>query len=105
MPLPVPKLYRNKITIIIEDADLERGTITFTSRFDTMPNIERGPQTPAEQVAAMMMMFGMNYAVSDDNTPQSSILMPEDYVMTEGNPSSHGEMMAALIQAKLKQGQ
>lgn len=100
----VPKAYRNKITLTIEDTDLERGTITITSKFDTMPNIEKGPQTPAEQVAALGMMFMTNYATSEDQGHPGT-LMPEDYVMTEGNPSSQSEMLAALIQAKLKQGQ
>ena len=74
---------RNKITIVIEDVDPEAGTIKMSSSFDTMPDIELGPQTPAEIVAAKAMDYLQRYAIHASPTP--SIILPEDYIDSDVN--------------------
>lgn len=87
---------RNKITLIIEDVDPEHATVKFTSSFDTKPDIERGPQTPAELLAAKAMHFLQNYAMYEDRSNQPSIIMPEDYV---GSDVNRAELIGDMIRA------
>jgi len=86
---------RNKITIVIEDKDPEAGTITLVSSFDTLPNIEFGPQTPAEIVAAKAMDYLQKYAIHE--SPEPSIILPEDYVDTDVN---RNEFIDAIVRSE-----
>jgi hypothetical protein len=85
---------RNKITIVIEDVDPEAGTIRYQSSFDTMPDIEKGPQTPAELIAARAMHFLVTQAMYADKSNDPSIIMPEDYINSDINSA---EMLGELV--------
>jgi len=85
---------RNRITIIIEDVDPEAGTIKYQSSFDTKPDIEKGPQTPAELIAARAMHFLVNYAMREDQSNHPSIIMPQDYI---GSDINGAEMLGELV--------
>lgn len=76
-PKPGRMPYKNSIVIIIEDIDLEKGTLNFESKFDVTPDIDYGPQTPAEEVAALLMTFAHRQILGEHKT--GAILMPDEW--------------------------
>lgn len=76
-PKPGRRPYKNSIVLIIEDTDLERGSINFESRFEVEPDISYGPQTPAEEVAALLMTFAHRNILKEHTT--GAILMPDEW--------------------------
>lgn len=71
----------NQIKITIEDKDIATSQVEIHVDAHTRLNIERGPQTPAEEIAAVLLTY-LQTTVLNEKTPQDdhpTIITPDDY--------------------------
>lgn len=87
-PRPGRNPYKNSIVLVIEDTDLQEGRISFQATYDVEPDISYGPQTPAEEVAALMMTFAHRNVFSEHRT--GAILMPDEWGPSDVLPPRGG---------------
>ena len=76
-PKPGKKPYKNKVIITLEDTNLDEGAIRLSVDFDADPDIAYGPQTPAEEVAALMVTFAKRRVLDEHQT--GAVLLPEEW--------------------------
>lgn len=76
-PYVEKEFYRQKCTLILEDKDLQNSDINIVSKFDRLPDIVHGPQSPAESAMAMVQTF-LKVNVFDQHNV-GAILLPDDY--------------------------